>query len=336
MERFRYDLDPYNRLVLTKGGESGLPEFRQVLDGEFKLDKNNRLSYRVKTPLRESENIPNQLKLRGKWSLTDNHDFQLTLDKECRETFGDKLTLQGEVLDARSDSLLFAVTTHTARAGTSTYVLNIAGSWKADENNRLTFRVRKEKERYDRLEFSAAWEVNNNNEIVYRYQKSDLISGKKKFHELAFKGRWDIKDACRISYVLDGRTDSVFDFMASAGVFKEGYIKYEIGIALAGRVKPKGRTVTLFGKWNLKRNTGLVFEIEGKSGRPGAITFGADAELTDKDTVSFRLKKDIGNKDLGATLELSRGIFKGEGEAFLRALKDGRECAIYAGAAWRW
>jgi len=336
MERFRYELDPYNRLVLTKGGESGLAEFRQVLDGQFKLGRNNGLSYHIKTPLRETENIPNQIRLKGEWSLTGNHDLRLTLDKECRETFGDKLTLQGEILDAKADSLLFALTTRSARGGESTYVLNVAGSWKADDNNRLTFRVKKEKDTYDSLEFNAAWKVNNNNEVVYRYKKSDTVTRKKKFHELAFKGHWDIKDAFRISYVLDGRTDSVFDFMASAGMFKEGYIKYEIGIGLAGRVRPKGRTVTLFGKWNLKRNTGLVFEVEGEGGRPHAITFGADAELTDKDTVSFRLKNDIGNKDLDVTLELSRSIFKGEGEAFLRALKEGKECAVYAGAAWRW
>jgi hypothetical protein len=35
-------------------------------------------------------------------------------------------------------------------------------------------------------------------------------------------------------------------------------------------------------------------------------------------------------------LELSRKIFEGDGEAFMRILKTGREVAIYAGGAWRW
>jgi hypothetical protein len=336
MERFRYELDPYNRLVLFDGGRSGLPEFRRVLDGRFKIDKNNNLSYHVKAPLREAEKIPHQIKLKGEWALTDDHNLRLTLDKRGRETFGDEVTLRGDILDAKANSLLFAVTTRKAAGARSTYVLNLAGSWKADENNRLSFRVKKENGASDILTFSAAWEVDNNHGIVYRYEKSDLVTRKKKIHSLAFRGSWDIKDACRISYALDGRTDSVFDFMTSAGVFKEGYIKYEVGIGLAGRLRPKGKTITLFGKWSLKRGAGLVFEVEYGNGRLAAITFGADAELTDKDKVSFRLKDRAGNKGLEATLELSRRIFNGEGGAFLRALKEKRESAIYAGAAWRW
>ena len=336
MERFRYELDPYNRLVLYKGGESNLPEFRRVLDGRFTIDENNNLSYHIKAPLREAEKIPHQIKLKGEWGLTDDHNLRLALDKQGRETFGDELTLQGEILDVKANSLLFAVTTRKAAGARSTYVLNLAGSWKADENNRLSFRVKKEKSACDILTFSAAWEVDNNHAVVYRYEKSDLVTKKKKIHALTFKGRWDIKDAFRVSYALDGRTDSVFDFITSAGVFKEGYIKYEVGIGLAGRLRPKGKTITLFGEWNLKRDTGLVFEVEYENGRLAAITFGADAELADKDTVFFRLRDHIGNKDLGATLELSRRIFKGEGEVFLRALREGKETAIYAGAAWRW
>jgi len=80
---------------------------------------------------------------------------------------------------------------------------------------------------------------------------------------------------------------------------------------------------------------GLVFEIEYEDKAAKAIVFGADARLTDRDTVSFRLKNDMGNKDMGVKLELSHKIFKGDGEAFLRVLASGRESAVYAGAAWR-
>ena len=60
------------------------------------------------------------------------------------------------------------------------------------------------------------------------------------------------------------------------------------------------------------------------------------ASLTDNDTVSFKLRDAVEDRDVGITLELSRKILKGDGEAFLRMLASGREASICAGAAWRW
>ena len=112
MQKVRYEPDPHNRLVLDiSGGKSGLSKFRKVLDGRFRLDENNELSYHIKAPQYEEESVPHQLKLRGAWSLTDNHDLSLTLDKWGRETFGDKLTLEGRIIGADANSLLFALTT---------------------------------------------------------------------------------------------------------------------------------------------------------------------------------------------------------------------------------
>ncbi|MFH1698239.1 MAG: hypothetical protein ABH882_04240 [Candidatus Omnitrophota bacterium] len=374
MQKVRYELDPHNRLILKSGKKSDLSEFRQVLDGKFKTDENNELSYHIKAPLAESENtpyhslrsgtghVPHQVKLRGKWSLTDNHDLRLTLDKQGRETFGDKVTLQGEILDVKANSLLFAVTTKTkedtpfdsAQGRQSTYILNLGGSWKADENNRLSFHIKKQEGRHDILTFKGIWEINKNHEIVYQYEKAELIRKKRKIHTLTFKGYWDIKDSVRISYVLskshsiptlrsrgpgierDMDTDSVFRFTASAGIFKENYIKYELGIGLTDREKPVKQTIALFGTWKIKKNAGLMFEVEYENKKVHAIVFGAEATLTDKDTISFKLKNDIENRDIGINVELSHKILKGDGEAFIRALKSNRESAVYAGAAWRW
>ena len=232
MEKIRYEIDPYNRLILD-GSESrsDLPKFRQVIDGQFKIDEDNNLSYRVKSPFSENENIPNQIKLKGEWSLTDNHELRLTLDKEGRETFGDKITLQGEILDVNANSLLFAVTTTTKEDTQSTYVLNLGGSWKADGNNRLSFQVRKEGGRYDILTFDCAWEINEHHQIIISYEKARAHK-KERNHTLTFKGYWDIKEKTRVSYVFSMDSDSVFCFTASAGVFKEDYIKYELGIGL--------------------------------------------------------------------------------------------------------
>lgn len=337
MKKIQYEIDPYNRLVIGGSGKkSDLPKFRQVIDGRFKLDKNNNLSYRVKAPLPEDEKIPHQIKLRGEWSLTDDHELRLTLDGQGRQTFGDQITLQGEILDVNKGSLLFAVTTTTKNNTRSTYVLNLAGTWKADENNRLSFHIKKEEGRYDILTFNGTWEMDKNHQIIYQYEKARLIRKKREAHTLTFKGYWDIKDAVRISYLLGKGTDSSFDFKTSAGIFRDKYIKYELGIGLNDRPDPARRTITLFGRWSLKRDSGLIFEIDCEDKKTKRIVFGADARLTDRDTISFKLKADTPDKDIGVDLELSHKILKGDGEAFLRLLKSNRESAVYTGAAWRW
>jgi hypothetical protein len=66
------------------------------------------------------------------------------------------------------------------------------------------------------------------------------------------------------------------------------------------------------------------------------MSFGADAEITDKDTVTFRLKSGIDNRYIGASLELSHKLITGDGQLFLRALKDSRETAVFVGSAWKW
>lgn len=337
MQKVRYELDPHNRLILNEtGAKSDLPKFRKVLDGAFKTDENNNLSYHIKAPLSEGDKIPHQIRLSGEWYLTDNHELRLKLDKSGRETFGDQITLQGEILDVNENSLSFAITTTAKEKTRSTYVLNIGGSWKADENNRLSFHVRKEGGKYDILTFTGIWEVNKNHQIIYQYEKAELIRKKRQTRTLTFKGYWDIKDKTRISYVLSQDTDSVFNFKTSTGIFKEDYIQYEIGIGVTNREKQPLRTIKLFGRWNLKKDVGLIFEIEYENNITKAIIFGADAKLTGKDAISFRLKNEMENKDIGINLELSHKIFKGDGEAFLRALASRKESAIYAGAAWRW
>ena len=317
MQKTRYELDPHSRLVGKRGKKSSLTDFRRVVDGRFKVDKNNELSYHTKVPLSQNENFPNQLKLKGKWSLTRSHDLSFTLDKEARKTFGDKITLHGKILDVRKNSLLFAITTKTKENTRTTYVLNLSGAWKADKKNRLSFHVRREKDRRDILTFKGAWEINENHEIVYRYEKALLIRKKRKTHTLIFKGHWDIKKRLRISYVLNRNTDSAFNFTTRAGILKKRYIKYEIGIGLENKAKPLKRTVILFGRWRIKKASWLTFDVEYENKKIHGITFGTEARLTDKDTVCFRLKNDMKNKDIGVSVKLSRKIPGGKGTAFV-------------------
>jgi hypothetical protein len=337
MNKTLYEIDPYNRLVVNSSGKkSGLHKFRKVIDGRFKLDKDNNLSYHIKTPYPEDERVPRQLKIKGEWSLTPGHMLRLTLNTLGRQTFGDQVTLQGEILDVNKNSLLFAVGTTTKDGVRSTYVLNLDGTWKADENNRLSFHVKKESGRSDILTFSGAWQINKDHQIIYQYESARLIRKKRQAHTLTFKGYWVIKDTVRISYLLGAGTDSSFDFETAVGIFTKDYIKYELGIGLSGRPDPIRRAVKLYGIWRLKKNVGLIFEVEYENKKIRHIAFGADVRLTEKDTMLFALKNDIEKKDMGVTLELSRKLLHGDGEAFLRLLKSNRESAVWAGGAWRW
>jgi len=331
-------VDPYNRLILDNPGSkgSGLPRFRKAIDGRFSLDRSNNLIYQVKAPLSAGENIPHQIKLKGDWSLTDSHRLRLTLNKSGRQTLGDQLTLEGEILDAGENSLLFAITTTSKLDMRTTYVLELGGTWKADSRNRLTFHVRNESGRRNILTFNGTWEIDKRNKIVYRYENASLITKKRQVHSLEFDGYWDIRNRYRISYFIGAGTDSSFDFRGSAGIFKDSYIKYEIGIGIRGYARPVERVIMLFGRWLLKEDVGVVFELKYADKKSRQIVFGADFKITGSDTVSLRLKSSQGDKDIGATLGLSRRIFKGDGEIFLRALVSKRERSIYAGAAWRW
>jgi len=336
MQKIKYEIDPNNRLVARKTGKkAGLSRFRRVLDGRFKVTDNNSLTYHIKAPAIEDARAPHQVKLKGKWALAKNHDLVFTLDKARSQVSGDKLTLQGEILDVNKNSLLFAVTTKTKQGTQSIYTLRLEGSWQADKNNRLCFRVKKSQGREDILTFEGIWKIGKNYQLIYQYKKAQLRRKQKQVHTLIFKGYWDIKDKARLSYVMDRSSESVFNFKASLGVFKDKYIKYELGIGLSRRVKPIKRTVTLFGSWKVNKTTGLTFEVEYEKRKINTIGFGARAKLTDKDTILFNLKNNI-NRGIGAELKLSHKILKGDGQAFLRLLKSKEEAAILAGAGWRW
>lgn len=332
MEKLRYEFDPHNRLTVTSAALRGI---RKVLDGQFKISGQNTLIYHIKSPVPSDIKAPHQLKLKGSWSLTEGHQLRLTLDKWRRGTFGDQLTLQGEMLDARKNSLLFAVTTRTKDDMPSAYTLELSGSWQADEHNRLSFRVNKEQGRFDSLIFDGIWQIDQNYQIAYTYQKEQLARKSKEAHTLIFKGRWDIKDKARLSYALDTNTASAFDFNTSIGIFKDSFIKYELGIGLSRKKQPVKRAITFLGSWKLKKAVGLVFEIEREGRRIQEIVFGAEVRFTDKGALTFNLRDRL-NKEIGAELELSRGIFSRDGQAFLRLLKTRQESAILAGVGWRW
>ena len=334
--KITYEIDPYNRLIINGSGKkSQLSRFRQVLDGRFKTDENNTVTYHIKAPMPQGTEMPYQVKLQGKWSLSEDHNLCLTLNKLGRQTLGDKLTLQADIIDTAKNSLVFALTTTTKGNTQSIYILKLKGAWQADKHNRLTFRIQREQGSHDILTFRGAWEINKQHQIIYKYEKAQLIRKRKKIHTLIFQGYWNIKEKGRVSYVLDQQSNSVFVFKTSIGIFKDKYIKYEVGIGVSRKPKPIKRVLILFGKWKIKKDVGLIFEVEYTNKKIHAITFGAEAKLTAKDSISFKLKNEK-NKNISAQLQLSHKILKGDGLSFLRFLKSEEESTVMIGAGLRW
>jgi hypothetical protein len=285
--------------------------------------------------LEAKRKAPHQVKLRGKWSLNKNHDLVLTLDKWRRQRPGDELTLQGQIVAANASSISFTVTTRSKKNIATRSILKLEGKWQADGRNRLTFRVKKGEGRHDTLTFDGIWEIDKKHRIVYRYKKARLLRKAILEKILIFKGYWDIIKRNRLSYKLSLNGKSGFDFKTGLGFLTKNYIKYELGIGISAKKQPVKRTITLYGKWKIRKNVGLLFEIEYEKEKAKAIIFGADAKLSKRDKVEFRLKNRL-RKDLGLRLKLSRKLLKGDGEAFVKLLKSKKEAAIYAGMAWRW
>ena len=337
MEKVKYKIDPFNRLVITGTGEdSGIPKFRQVLDGRFKIDDDSSLCYEVKAPVAEKETIPHKIKLTGKWSLESNYDLTMTLDESGRQTFVNKITLKCAIKDVYANSLLFAVTT-TAKDNTeTTYGFELKGTWKADKTNRLTFDIKKENGADNTITFDGVWEIDNDHQVVYKYEKNDLVTKTNQLQTLTFKGHWDITRKDSLSYVLSANTNSVFTFTMSAIHYKEDYIQCELDIAMETHLGPFRQIITISGSWKMVKDVGLTFEIKYADNKVESIKFGAEAKITDNDTVTFSLKSGLKNNDLSAELKLSHSILNGDGEIFLKALKSSGELGFYVGGTWKW
>ncbi len=207
--KIRYEVDPHNRLIALKSGkESLIPKYREVLEGKFSIGKNNSLTYQLKKS--SDYNLPQQIKLSGAWSLDKNHNLVLALDKWNNQCEGNRLTIKGSIIDVKSNELAFSVITKNSSGIDELYILQVAGSWQADEDNRLVFNAEREKGPVDRLTLEGIWEVNKHNQIIYTYTKTKTRLRKKEqaTQTLTFKGWWDVTEEHRVSYILNNGLDS--------------------------------------------------------------------------------------------------------------------------------
>ena len=331
MERVRYEVDPHNRLVVESWGKkSALPMFRRVLDGSFKAGRDNELSYHVKSPSGETGGVPGQIKFKGSWAMGENHTLKFVLDRWQMKTDTEDLTLSGEVLAAGGNSLLFGMTTKTKSSGSKTYAIELKGAWQADRFNRLVFMAKREAGKPDALTFDGIWEFDRQHRIVYSYHDA----GGGAVHEFTVKGNWRIGSKRRLLYAVDGCAGKAVDFRVSYAIFRENYIRYELGVGTSG-ARRDNKILTLFGKWRIKKNLGLTFRTKYRGGIR-SFTFAAEASLSGGETVKFKLKKDMDGNKADAELEISRRILKGDGRAFMKVLRNSREKAVLVGAGFGW
>lgn len=329
-EKITYEIDPHNRLIAKKRGTaSGVTGYRQILDGKFKINKDNSLTYHIKKS--SNSDIPQQVKLSGRYSLDRDRNLVLTLNKWNNQVEGNRLIIKGQLLDAKDDELSFTVGTRDSLGNGAIYILKLYGAWQADKNNRLSFNVTREKGAADSLTLEGAWEVNDNNEIAYTYTKSRLKTKENIINSLTFKGYWDITEKYRISYVLNKEINSQFDFEVGFIRPTKSGLEYKISIG----VVPVTKILTLSGKWKLNERLGLLFEIPYEGGEIQSVVFGATCRLTENDILDFKLKNKSG-EDLKTSLRLSRKILKDQGEVFAQALREGKELSLLAGIGFRW
>lgn len=297
--RVRYEIDPHNRLVYAKTGKiSRVARFRTIVDGRFRIDKNNSLTYHIKKS--EDSEIPQQVKLSGNWSLDKKHNLVLTLNKWGNQYAGNKLTIKGNLIDAKDNKISFAVATKDSLGKAHIYVLKLGGRWQADRHNRLIFDVKREKGETNELTLRGAWGLNRQNEIVYTHTKSRLKTKKKTTTAIILKGYWDITGKHRISYVLNKEIGSRLDFKVSVGKPTRRGLEYNIGIG----VSPSKKTITILGKWRVNRKLALSFEIPSGGGKVKSIAFNAEYKLGKHSSLDLKLKNEFGD-DLGMKVELS-------------------------------
>jgi len=301
---------------------------RQTVDGEFEIE-NNELSYRLQKPIPGTS--PSRLKLQGNWSLDNEHNLVLTLDRENNMVSGDKITLEGEIIDAKANELAFCLRSKDINGQSHLSLLKLSGKWQADKYNRLSFLIQRERGSSNTLTFTGSWEINKKNELTYTFTKSYLKRKYKINHSITFKGYWDIREKLRLSYVLSKELDSGFEFQVSAGKPAPRGMEYSLGIGVA----PQDKRIKLIGSWKVNPRLGLIFEMPYEEGRIRALVFGADCRLAQGTDLEFKLRNNL-NKDLGVSLRLSKSVLGDSGKAFVEAVKERGNLSIFAGIGIRW
>ncbi|MFA5167641.1 MAG: hypothetical protein WC530_03830 [Candidatus Omnitrophota bacterium] len=276
-----------------------------------------------------------------------------------REQGGDKKAVfTGSLVAAKPDLLVISVTVQEDEKHFVAGLVKLSGKWELDEKNRITFSVKRGLDRYDKLTFQGVWEVNDNFQVTYTFETRQVVesSGKERrrvtkvTQELVFEGRWDISEKNCLTYLIGVDSESSFRFKGTFGtksiLAKEGEIRYQVGVEYelkTGGFKRMTQTITLFGKWKLSDDLALSFELECADGRKAAISVGVELDLEKfqescpllPDKVSVNLTSREGDP-LGVEIVLTKDLFEGNVQTFVRFRESLKETAVEAGITIPW
>lgn len=296
-------------------------------EGEFEVLSDSRLAFLP-------QNQERKIILSGTWFLDDKHDLRFRVSEDSTKRFGKELVFKGEFLKAEAGELDFTYRTRTKEGKIAIRTFRFFGKWEADPNNRLTFVLNRSRGKTLALTLNGAWKINKRYQIVYTYRKEELKTKRKIQKRLVFRGYWEIAEKRRVSYVLEGDSQAKFRFRLAYStpiiLAKKNEIRFQIGIEVTGRRRSATRDITLFGKWKLKRNLSLTFEVEYKKGLWHAIQFDAKYRLNSRSQIEAELFAKNG-EDIGFALTISGQFLEAEGDAFLRLERSFQESRIEAG-----
>jgi hypothetical protein len=320
-----YSSDQKSNRLRIKGRKTAV-----LVDGDFRVNSSNDLEYWLNEPpaWRKLYGLPGKITFNGKWQLTPQNDLELTLRS------GDRLVLRGRIVDARSEELVFQISSEDKRGTQHVRLLKLSGSWGTDDSNKIRFAVSRRTEP-DILTLSGNWTVNDNQQIVFDLIRKASVTGEKIVTAVIFSGYWQISEADRLTYIFSRGSLSRFDFKAqfeTPNLYpKAGVIKYRVGTGLSQVKRGSPVAVCLYGHWRFSRKAGLNFDMEYEKGRLRAIHFGASLDVSRKDRIEFILSNERG-EGLGGSLICARRFMKSlDADFFVRFKKAGDNSSVDAG-----
>ncbi len=330
----RYELDELNRLVITDPRDAVQP--RRVVEGDLRIDPDNRLVYRARTKPQPDGRPPEQdYVFDGTWRLTTDHQLGLAL-RTREDGRQQELFLKGALIEARDNALTVSLERHGRDEKVTAQRVSLSGRWQADHRNRLTFAVDKADGSEDLLTLEGAWTVDGRQELRYEYRQRATQHQEAATHALRFSGTWDVRGASRLVYRLDAESRSAFAFQAALQSdslnARDGKLVYQAGIRLSG-----GRTVVrkivLFGTWKLNRDLSVAFEVPYADGRRQAITFKGTVAVGDRNTIAVALSDHHGEL-LQLAVTFSRR-FLDDAELFVRLQRSAEDAQLLGGVRVR-
>ncbi|MFH1508215.1 MAG: hypothetical protein ABIG46_07325 [Candidatus Omnitrophota bacterium] len=326
----RYKITDDNCLLVIRNNKEIKPQ------GKFLVDNHNRLFFWLNEPddWRRKYGFPKRIEFIGNWKLNPNHDLELRLNRASELSGRDTLALKGNIVSVSAQELVFEINTVDKRGLSHVRLIKLSGSWQADQDNRLTFKVKK-KGLPDTLTLDGEWQLNKDQQITYIYEKVNLKTRSRAYNTLTFQGFWYITNRNRMSYVLGTGTKSAFDFrvaLESPNLYpQQGAIKYRLGIGVSKRRGKKDKIICLYGAWKFSRKLGLVFETEYNKGRIHSQEFGGEINLSQKDKFGFTLLNSR-REPLGINLIFTRRFLKKlDAEAFAKLKRKTKESGIELG-----